>query len=42
MTAAFGRITANILIEIAAVHFRPDDPEGWSASHGGKTAKQGA
>ena len=26
MTAAFGRITANILIEIAAVHFRPDDP----------------
>ena len=26
MTAAFGRTTANILIEIAAVHFRPDDP----------------
>ena len=26
MTAAFGRITANILLEIAAVHFRPNDP----------------
>jgi orotate phosphoribosyltransferase len=26
MTAAFGRTTAHILIEIGAVHFRPQDP----------------
>ena len=26
MTAAFGRTTAHILIEIGAVHFRPHDP----------------
>src|SRR5258708_29711475 len=26
MTLAFGRTTANILMEIAAVHFRPHDP----------------
>jgi len=26
MTAAFGRTTAHILLEIGAVHFRPEDP----------------
>ena len=26
MTATFGRTTAHILIEIGAVHFRPQDP----------------